>query len=59
MRHLQNKNSINLMFGLLRRLRTNSKEVEGGRCMRGSDRKLCFIETERGSVEGLYGKDHE
>ena len=30
--------------------KTNSKEVEGGRCMRGSDGKLCFSEKERGKV---------
>ena len=25
-------------------MKTYSKEVEGGRCMRGSDGKLCFSE---------------
>ena len=29
---------------------TDGKEVEGGRCMRGSDGKLCFSEKERGKV---------
>ena len=29
---------------------TDSKEVEGGRCMRGSDGKLRFSEKERGKV---------
>ena len=38
------------MFRLVRGLKTDSKEVEGGRCMRGSGRKLCFSETERGKV---------
>ena len=42
---------------LVKGLETNSKEVGGGRCMRGSDGKLCFSEKE--SLEGLYGKDHE
>ena len=31
--------------GMLRLVRV--KEVEGGRCMRGSDVKVCFIEKER------------
>ena len=26
------------------------KEVEGGRCLRGSDGKLCFSEKEKGNV---------
>ena len=30
------------MFRLVRGLKTDSKEVEGGRCIRGSDGKLCF-----------------
>ena len=38
------------MFTLVRGLKTDSKEVEGGRCMKGSDRKLCFSEKERGRV---------
>ena len=38
------------MFRLVRGLKTNSKEVEGGRCMRGSDGMLCFSEKERGKV---------
>ena len=31
------KNCPNGMFMLVKGLKTNSKEVEGGRCMRGSD----------------------
>ena len=38
------------MFRLVNRLKTGSREVEGGRCMRGSDGKLCFSEKERGNV---------
>ena len=38
------------MFRLVKRLKTDSKEVEGGRCMRGNGEKLCFIEKERGKV---------
>ena len=38
------------MFRLERGLKTDSKEVEGGRCMRGSDEKLCFSEKERRKV---------
>ena len=32
---------------LVKQLKTDSKEVERGRCMRGSDGKLCFREKER------------
>ena len=38
------------MFTIVKALKTDSKEVEGGRCMRGSDEKLCFSEKERGKV---------
>ena len=34
------------MFILVKGLKTDNKEVEGGRCMRGSDGKLCFSENE-------------
>ena len=38
------------MFRLVKGLKTDSREVEGGWCMRGSDTKLCFSEKERGIV---------
>ena len=38
------------MLRLVKSLITDSKEVEGGRCMRGSDGKLCFSEKERDEV---------
>ena len=38
------------MFNLVKGLKTDSKKVEGGRCSRGSDGKLCFSEKERGKV---------
>ena len=38
------------MFRLVKGLKTDSKEVEGGRCMGGSDGKLGFSEKERGKV---------
>ena len=34
----------NGMFRLVKGLESDSKEVEGGRCMRGSGGKLCFSE---------------
>ena len=40
----------NGMFWLVEGLKTDSKEVEGGRCMRGSDGKLCFSDKEGGKV---------
>ena len=42
------------MFRLVQGLITDSKEVEGGRCMRESDGKLCFSEKERGKVRKVY-----
>ena len=35
-------------------MKTDSKENEGGRCMRGSDGKLCFSEKERSKVLKNY-----
>ena len=44
------KNWLNGMLRLVKGLKANSKEVEEGRCMRGSDGKLCFSDKERGNV---------
>ena len=38
------------MLRLVKGLKTDSKEVEGGRCMSGSEGKLCFSEKERAKV---------
>ena len=38
------------MFRLVKGLKTDSKDVEEERWMRGSDRKLCFSEKERCKV---------
>ena len=38
------------MFRLGKGLKIDSKELEGGRRMRGSDRKLSFSEKEKGKV---------
>ena len=40
----------NGMLRLIKGLKTDSKEAEGGRCMRGSDGKLSLSEKERGKV---------
>ena len=42
----ESNNCPNGMFRLAKGLKTDSKEVDGGRCMRGSDGKLCFSEKE-------------
>ena len=44
----------NWVFRLVNGLKTDSKEIEGKRCMRGSDGKLCFSEKERGKVWKEY-----
>ena len=47
---LNEENYQNWMFRLVKGLKTDSKEVEGGRCMRGSDGRLCFSEKEKCEV---------
>ena len=48
--HTELQNCQNGINRLVKGSKTDSKKVEGGRCMRGSDRKLCFSEKERGKV---------
>ena len=38
------------MVRLVKGLKTDSKEVEGEGCMRGSDRRLCLSEKEKDNV---------
>ena len=38
------------MLRLVKGLKTDCKEVEGGRCVRGNDGKKCLSERERGKV---------
>ena len=38
------KNCLNGMSKLPKGLKIDSKDVEGGRCMRRSDEKLCFCD---------------
>ena len=38
------------MFRLVRWMKTDSKEVDGGRRMKGGEGKLCFSEKERGKL---------
>ena len=44
------KTCPNGMFRLVKELKIDSKDVKGGRCMRGSNGKLCFSEKERGKI---------
>ena len=44
------KKCHNEMLRLVSGLKTDSRCAEGGRCMRGSDGKLCFSEKERCNV---------
>ena len=39
------------MLSLVKGLKTDCKEAEGGRCMRGNDGKLCFSEKEIGKAK--------
>ena len=52
------------MFRLAKRLKTDTKEFEGGRCMRRSDGKLYFSEKESGKVwkdymEGIMNEEND
>ena len=38
------QNCSNGMFRLVIGLKTDGREIEGGRCMKGSDGNLCFSE---------------
>ena len=42
------------MLRLAKGLKFNRKQVEGGRCMSGSDGKLCSSEKERGKMRKDY-----
>ena len=42
----ESKNYPNSLFRLVTAIKIDSKEVEGGRCMRGSDGQLCFGKKE-------------
>ena len=44
------RNCPNWMLRLVKGLKADSKEVDGGRCMRGRDGKLCLSEKKRGKV---------
>ena len=44
------QNCPNGMLRLVKGMKTDSKDVEGGMCIRESDEKLCFSEKERGEV---------
>ena len=57
------QNCLNGMFRLVKVMKTDSKEVEVGRCMRGSDGKLSFSEKERGKIwkdymEGIMNEEN-
>ena len=43
----QNSNSV---FYFLRRMKKEGKDVEGGRCLRGGDGRLSFIEEDRAKI---------
>ena len=52
------------MFRLVKGLKTDGKEVDSGRCMKGSDGKLCFCVKERGNVwkdymEGIMNEEND
>ena len=56
--------SPNGMFRQVKGLKIDSKEVNGGMCMRGSYGKLCFSEKERGKVwmdymEGIMNEEND
>ena len=42
-----NSNSV---FWFLRRMKNEGKDLEGGRCLKGRDRRLDFIEEDRAKI---------
>ena len=40
----------NKLFKLVKSMKKNGKDVEGGRCMRGSEGRLNFSDIDRGKV---------
>ena len=48
------KNCQNGMFRLVSVLMIDSKDVEGGSCLKGIDGKVCFSEKERGKIRKDY-----
>ena len=53
----RNSEFVKMEYYTNKGLKTNSKEVEGERCLRGSDGNLCFSEKE--SLERLCGKEQK
>ena len=58
------QNCPNGMFRLVNGLKTDSKEVDSGRCMSRCDGKLCFSEKKRGKVlkdymERIMNEEHD
>ena len=49
------------MFKLVKSMKKDEKDVEGGRCLRGSDSRLNFSEKDRGKVwkERIIGNNYE
>ena len=49
----------NKLFKLVKSMKKDGKDVEGGRCIRGSDGRLNFSEKDRRKVERAHGKNYE
>ena len=41
---------FNSVFYFLKRMKKKGKDVEGGKCLRGRDRQLGFIEEDREKI---------
>ena len=42
--------NVNSVFNFLKRMKKEGKDLEGGRCLRGSDGRLGFIEEDRAKI---------
>ena len=47
------------VFKLVKSMKMDGNDVEGGRCMRGSDGRLNFSKKDRGRVWRVHGKNYE
>ena len=47
----------NKAFKLVKSMKKDGKDVEGGRCIRGSDRTLNFSKKDTESLERAHGKN--
>ena len=51
--------NFNSVFSFLRGMKKEGKDLEGGKCLKGRDAHLGFIEKTGKNLEGTHGKNCE